>query len=117
MSTRQHGTAVPPLPSTVAQAGLNFYMELRLGKARNLLMQTDMSVINVALACGFASPSHFLECYRAHYDTTPYTRARIARDARKGPEGSRLGHARLAPAATAGRVWPASPSRRTIFIG
>jgi transcriptional regulator GlxA family with amidase domain len=49
-----------------------YYMELRLQKARNLLMQTDMSVINVALACGFASPSHFSKCYRAHYSTTPY---------------------------------------------
>ena len=49
-----------------------YYMELRLGKARNLLMQTDMSVINVALACGFASPSHFSKCYRALYRTTPY---------------------------------------------
>jgi transcriptional regulator GlxA family with amidase domain len=49
-----------------------YYMEIRLQKARNLLMQTDMSVINVALACGFASPSHFSKCYRAHYATTPY---------------------------------------------
>ena len=49
-----------------------YYMELRLQKARNLLMQTEMSVINVALACGFASPSHFSKCYRAQYDTTPY---------------------------------------------
>ena len=49
-----------------------YYMELRLQKARNLLMQTDMSVINVALACGFASPSHFSKCYRAQYNTTPY---------------------------------------------
>ena len=49
-----------------------YYMELRLQKARNLLIQTDMSVINVALACGFASPSHFSKCYRSHYDTTPY---------------------------------------------
>ena len=49
-----------------------YYMELRLSKARNLLLQTDMSVINVALACGFASPSHFSKCYRAHYSTTPY---------------------------------------------
>ncbi|WP_101066543.1 GlxA family transcriptional regulator [Roseovarius salinarum] len=49
-----------------------YYMELRLQKARNLLMQTDMTVINVALACGFASPSHFSKCYRAHYNTTPY---------------------------------------------
>ncbi|MCP5086284.1 MAG: GlxA family transcriptional regulator [Rhodobacteraceae bacterium] len=49
-----------------------YYMELRLQKARNLLMQTEMSVINVALACGFASPSHFSKCYRTQYDTTPY---------------------------------------------
>jgi transcriptional regulator GlxA family with amidase domain len=58
-----------------------YYMELRLQKARNLLMQTDMSVINVALACGFASPSHFSKCYRAHYETTPY-RERGTRAAR-----------------------------------
>jgi transcriptional regulator GlxA family with amidase domain len=31
-----------------------------------------MSVINVALACGFASPSHFSKCYRAFYGRTPY---------------------------------------------
>ncbi len=49
-----------------------YYMELRLQKARNLLMQTDMSVINVALASGFSSPSHFSKCYRAHFNTTPY---------------------------------------------
>lgn len=49
-----------------------FYMEIRLQKARNLLMQTDMSVINVALASGFSSPSHFSKCYRAQYNTTPY---------------------------------------------
>ena len=49
-----------------------YYMELRLQKARNLLMQTDISVINVALGCGFASPSHLSKCYRARYETTPY---------------------------------------------
>lgn len=49
-----------------------YYMELRLQKARNLLIQTNLSVINVALACGFSSPSHFSKCYRAHYNTTPY---------------------------------------------
>ena len=57
-----------------------YYMDLRLGKARNLLLQTDMSVINVALACGFASPSHFSKCYRTLYKTTPY-RERGASDA------------------------------------
>ena len=58
-----------------------YYMELRLQKARNLLMQTEMSVINVALACGFASPSHFSKCYRSHYNTTPFRE--------RGSQGSR----------------------------
>ena len=49
-----------------------YYMELRLYKARNLLLQTDMTVINVALACGFSSPSHFSKCYRNHFSNTPY---------------------------------------------
>lgn len=49
-----------------------YYMELRLQRARNLLLQTDMSVINVALACGFTSPSHFSKCYRSHFERTPY---------------------------------------------
>lgn len=58
-----------------------YYMELRLQKARNLLLQTEMSVINVALACGFTSPSHFSKCYRAHFNRTPYRE-------RGAPDGS-----------------------------
>ena len=50
-----------------------YYMELRLHKARNLLMQTDMSVINVALACGFASAQPFLKMLPgALQHDTPY---------------------------------------------
>ncbi len=49
-----------------------YYLGIRLQKARLLLLQTDMSVINVALACGFASPSHFSKCYRSFFNTTPY---------------------------------------------
>ncbi|MBU3032272.1 GlxA family transcriptional regulator [Paracoccus marinaquae] len=49
-----------------------YYMETRLSRARNLLMQTEMSIIEVALASGFSSPSHFSKCYRAQYGSTPY---------------------------------------------
>ncbi|HCQ67082.1 MAG TPA: AraC family transcriptional regulator [Rhodobacteraceae bacterium] len=69
-----------------------YYMELRLQKARNLLMQTDMSVINVGLACGFTSPSHFSKCYRAHYETTPYReRGTQSAGSGGGPGASRGG--------------------------
>jgi len=48
------------------------YMALRLEKARTLLLQTSMSVIDVAMASGFTSPSHFSKCYRAQFGRTPY---------------------------------------------
>ncbi len=49
-----------------------YYLELRLKQARNFLLQTDMSVIEVAVACGFTSASHFSKCYRGFFATTPY---------------------------------------------
>jgi transcriptional regulator GlxA family with amidase domain len=48
-----------------------YYLELRLNKARLLLIQTNMSVIDVALACGFVSASHFSKCYRDFFGRTP----------------------------------------------
>jgi len=48
-----------------------YYLELRLARARLLLLQTDLSVLEVALACGFVSASHFAKCYREVYGRTP----------------------------------------------
>jgi transcriptional regulator GlxA family with amidase domain len=48
-----------------------FYLELRLDKARHLLQQTEMTVLDVALACGFVSASHFSKCYRERFIKTP----------------------------------------------
>jgi transcriptional regulator GlxA family with amidase domain len=48
-----------------------YYVELRLNRARLLLLQTNLSVIDVALACGFVSPSHFSKCYRDFFGKTP----------------------------------------------
>ena len=48
-----------------------YYLELRLQKARTLLLQTSLSVLDVALACGFVSASHFSKCYREFYAKTP----------------------------------------------
>lgn len=48
-----------------------YYMQLRLDRARKLLLQTDMAVVDVAMACGFVSASHFAKCYRRLYGVTP----------------------------------------------
>ncbi len=43
----------------LASTPKHYYVELRLRRARQLLLQTSMSVLDVALACGFVSASHF----------------------------------------------------------
>jgi transcriptional regulator GlxA family with amidase domain len=48
-----------------------YYLDLRLKRARLLLLQTSLSVLDVALACGFVSASHFSKCYREQFGRTP----------------------------------------------
>ncbi len=48
-----------------------YYLEIRLDRARHLLMQSSMPVIEVAVACGFVSASHFAKCYREVYARSP----------------------------------------------
>jgi len=48
-----------------------YYLNLRLARARHLLRQTSMSILSVAMACGFVSASHFSKCYRECYKRTP----------------------------------------------
>ena len=48
-----------------------YYLNLRLKRANQLLYQTTMSILTVALACGFVSASHFSKCYKEYYTRTP----------------------------------------------
>jgi transcriptional regulator GlxA family with amidase domain len=48
-----------------------YYIELRLARARRLLRHSGQSVLQIALACGFASASHFSNAYRARFGRTP----------------------------------------------
>ncbi|WP_397450380.1 GlxA family transcriptional regulator [Pseudomonas sp. NA-150] len=49
----------------------NFYLGLRLEKARQLLRQTDMSVLEISIACGFESPSYFTRSYKGRFVRCP----------------------------------------------
>jgi transcriptional regulator GlxA family with amidase domain len=48
-----------------------FYLEARLRRARALLLQTDLSIMEIAVACGFESPPHFSRCFRSQFGCTP----------------------------------------------
>lgn len=48
-----------------------YMMEMRLHRARNLIVQTEQSVSEIAMACGFNSTSHFSKVFRSHYGVSP----------------------------------------------
>ncbi|MEO4045596.1 GlxA family transcriptional regulator [Pseudomonas sp. CAU 1711] len=48
-----------------------YYLKLRLIRARQLLKQTSMSIIEVAAVCGFVSTPHFSKCYREYFGIPP----------------------------------------------
>lgn len=47
------------------------YLQLRLQRSRELLQRSGQSILQVALACGFASGAHFSNAYRAAFGCTP----------------------------------------------
>jgi AraC family transcriptional regulator, glycine betaine-responsive activator len=62
-----------------------YYLEMRLRRARELLLQTAMPIMDITAACGFQSPPHFSKCYRSQYGYPPSaerktgaSRARVA---------------------------------------
>ena len=48
-----------------------YIMDLRLHRARNLIVQSDQAITEIAMACGFTSTSHFSKVYREHFGNTP----------------------------------------------
>lgn len=62
-----------------------YYLRLRLGRARQLLKQTSLPIIEIASICGFVSMPHFSKCYRTHLGLTPKEeRLGLVADAQKG---------------------------------
>ncbi|WP_236037280.1 choline metabolism transcriptional regulator GbdR [Marinomonas vulgaris] len=48
-----------------------YYLRLRLERARKLLKQSNMSIVEISMACGFISTPHFSRCYRKHIGVSP----------------------------------------------
>jgi transcriptional regulator GlxA family with amidase domain len=56
-----------------------YYRHLRLERAKHLLAQTRMPVLEVALASGFASAAHFSKSYRRQFGQAPTDFRRVRR--------------------------------------
>jgi transcriptional regulator GlxA family with amidase domain len=48
-----------------------YYLKLRLIRARQLLKQTPISIVELSVVCGFVSTPHFSKCYRECFGIPP----------------------------------------------
>ncbi len=53
-------------------APVRYMNDLRLARGRALLAETDMKVTDVAMACGYASTSHFSKSFRSRFGVSPH---------------------------------------------
>lgn len=65
-----------------------YYLKLRLLRARQLLKQSTMPIIDIAAACGFVSTPHFSKCYREQMGVPPSEERAAKTQDEKGKESS-----------------------------
>ena len=58
---------------TTGQTPHQLLLEKRLGRSKELLAGSDMSLVNVAAESGFSSQSYFNAVFKKHYGITPLT--------------------------------------------
>ncbi len=64
---------------TIGKAPHQYLMQLRIERAKRLLRETDTSVVEVALACGFANQEHMTRLFKQHCGTTPAAYRKVLR--------------------------------------
>ncbi|MGQ3213182.1 MAG: GlxA family transcriptional regulator [Shinella sp.] len=72
-----------------------YYLDMRLERAHLLLLSSSQAVIEIAMACGFSSASHFSRTYRERHGCTPLATRMAEADRRRltlagGKEESRM---------------------------
>jgi len=48
-----------------------YYLELRITHARRLILQSDATITDISVACGFLSPTHFSHCFKDYFGIAP----------------------------------------------
>lgn len=56
---------------TLNMTPMHYYLNLRLRRARALLLQSEMSIMSITVACGFQSSCHFSKSYRTLFSYSP----------------------------------------------
>lgn len=61
-----------------------YYLELRIERAHLLMKSSNLSVLEVAIACGFVAASHFSKVYRRSYGCSP-SQAKVIGETKNKP--------------------------------
>ena len=48
-----------------------YYLEIRLKRAKQLLLNSSQSIVQIGLCCGFSSGPHFSSAYKSYFQITP----------------------------------------------
>ncbi len=48
-----------------------YLIQQRVERSKQLLKQTEWTINNIAIECGFANPSHFAKCFRRYTGISP----------------------------------------------
>lgn len=62
-----------------------YYSELRLDRAKHLLLQSNLPIVDIAIASGFVSASHFSKCYRDQFGKPPQIERREKENLQRAP--------------------------------
>lgn len=68
--------------ANLGMAPARYYLSLRIDRAREMLLYTEQPVIDVAVAVGFGSTSHFSRWFREFYQVRPSQLREMSRQAR-----------------------------------
>lgn len=55
----------------IGRSPARYYLEMRLERAHLLIVNSQLPIVEIAMACGFVSASHFSKAYREKYEMTP----------------------------------------------
>jgi transcriptional regulator GlxA family with amidase domain len=54
-----------------------YYLQIRLARARELLRQTGLSLVEISVLTGFVASSHFSKTYKDYFGCTPSQERRM----------------------------------------
>ncbi|MET3598034.1 transcriptional regulator GlxA family with amidase domain [Mesorhizobium shonense] len=70
----------------IGRSPARYYLEMRLERAHLLILNSQLPIVEIAMACGFISASHFSKAYRENYEMTPSeARSEAVERRRSGP--------------------------------